>query len=219
MTVQQLFIQAITQRDPSRIAALIDTEGAVEARNEQGLSAVLLALYYQDRELAREIARRRQNLDAYELAALGQTQELAEHLGENPEAVHRRSSDGFTPLHYACFFGPPQTVDLIIEKDADLEAVADNKMKVRPLHSAVASGSPEKVRRLLEAGANPNSQQQQGYTPLMGASSAGRKEIVHLLLESGADTRLASDEGQTALDLAREKNQMDVLRILKSYSR
>ena len=49
---------------------------------------------------------------------------------------------------------------------------------------------------LLEAGANPNLQDEAGVTPLMVANS---KDVVVALLKAGADPNLADKEGKTAL--------------------
>lgn len=60
------------------------------------------------------------------------------------------------------------------------------------LHAAVRADSREAVEFLLEAGANPNAQDVDGWTPLFGAMSC---EVIHQLLGAGADPRITDDAG------------------------
>ena len=52
------------------------------------------------------------------------------------------------------------------------------------LHSAVADGEIDEVRRLLEAGANPRLANREGHTPLRVAVLLGHDDICRVLLES-----------------------------------
>ena len=40
------------------------------------------------------------------------------------------SGDGFTALHFACYFGQPEAARLLIEKEAALDTVSSNPMKL-----------------------------------------------------------------------------------------
>ena len=55
------------------------------------------------------------------------------------------------------------------------------------LFQSVESGDYAEVKRLVEAGANVNAQDRDGYTALMQASGRGHTEIAKLLIEAGAD--------------------------------
>ena len=97
------------------------------------------------------------------------------------------SSDGFTPLHLASFFGAPAAAALLLDHGADVEAVSDNEMRVRPLHSAAAGGDRAIVELLLARGADPNSTQRHGFTPLHAAIERKDQAMVDALLAAGAD--------------------------------
>jgi ankyrin repeat protein len=140
------------------------------------------ALYEGDRERAEAL--RGPNLDVFEAASLGDVERLRMLLDADPTLVSAWSADGFTPLHYAVFFGTSETMRLLAERGADLEAPARNEEiagGARPLHSAVAAGRREIVVALLEAGADPNAERPGGGTPLDEAELTGRAELAELL--------------------------------------
>lgn len=160
-------------------------------------SAVLLALYRGDQERARQMAQGR-TLDVFEAAALGDQARLEALLQEAPALATAWSEDGFTALHFACFFSHPDCARSLIAAGAALEAEARNAMRVRPLHSAVAGRCAECARALLAAGADPNARQAGGFTPLHAAAQNGDSEIEALLREHGADATLRDDRGRDA---------------------
>ena len=65
-------------------------------------------------------------------------------------------------------------------------AVARNDMRVQPLHSAAALGDVDAVRALLDAGADPNAEQQGGFRPLDEALLTENTALAALLRERGA---------------------------------
>jgi hypothetical protein len=62
-------------------------------------------------------------------------------------------------------------------------------------------GNVDKVRFLIELGANPNLTNKNGQTALHCAAERGKAEIVKLLLQAGADPHIKDGKGRTALDL------------------
>jgi len=83
---------------------------------------------------------------------------------------------------------------------------------------AAKSGDKERVRLLLENGANVNARDRYGWTALMWAVFKGYKEIVKLLLENGADVNVRDFFGNTALKFASMKiGCEEIVELLKSY--
>lgn len=79
------------------------------------------------------------------------------------------------------------------------------------LHDAAVAGDAAEVRRLLDAGADPNSE---GVgTPLYFAAQRGHEEVVALLVEGGADVNAVTRFG-TALQIAARGNRTSIVRIL-----
>jgi uncharacterized protein len=124
----------------------------------------------------------------FEAAAFGRLERLAELLAADPALVNAFSDDGFTPLHLACFSGGAETTRLLVERGADLEALARADFaRVRPLGTAAFSGDRESAAVLLEAGADPNAGGEGESTPLHAARQNGYDELVALLLQHGAE--------------------------------
>lgn len=151
------------------------------------MSEVRQALYRGDRAAAVALIAAGALLNVFDAAAVGDPALLGELLADDQSAVAAWSADGFTALHFAAFLGGPEVVRVCIDGGADVAAIARNEMQVQPLHSAAANGNVESCRLLLEAGANPNAQQQGGYTPLDEAEHAGKSELAALLRKHGAE--------------------------------
>ncbi len=208
-------LDAIRKGDLGRLRKALDADPAVaSARDEQGVSLLLTALYHRQPEMVEAILARRGELDLFEAAALGHVEALRERLDEDGGATTAFSPDGFTALHLACFFGNEQSTALLLERGAGVAIEARNPMKVLPLSSAAAGGNVEVVRLLLEAGADVESRQAGGFTPLMGAAAGGKREMVEMVLARGADRCAKSDDGRTAADLARERGHAELAELL-----
>jgi len=70
------------------------------------------------------------------------------------------------------------------------------------------------VRMLLDKGADPNAKSQSGSTPLHTVAFTGDRASLDLLLEHGADRAIKNNDGKTAKDIATERGNEDVARIL-----
>src|SRR5262249_46932314 len=109
------------------------------ARNEAGVTAIMHALYTRRKDVLDLLLAAKPDLDIFEAASLGSVARVTELLDHDPELVTSWSADGFTPLHFACFFGQETIAFLLLQYGADVAAVSRNPMKVMPLHSAVAA--------------------------------------------------------------------------------
>lgn len=208
-------LDAIRKGDLERVKKALEADPAVaSARDEQGVSLLLTALYHRQPEMVEALLAHRDELDLFEAAALGHVEVLAERLDADPGATAAFSPDGFTALHLACFFGNEKSAALLLGRGAGVATEARNPIKVLPLSSATAGGNVEVVRLLLEAGANVESRQAGGFTPLMGAAAGGKREMVELVLAHGADRAAKSDDGRTAADLARERGHGELAEML-----
>ena len=197
---------AIQAKDVARMRALLEEESSLAtARDGEGVSALLRARYTLSRDVVEAIRSRVSESDAFEAAAFGDVDRLAEIIDARPAVVDERSGDGFTPLHLAAYFGKDDSVRLLLDHGADPNAVGTGWMTGTALHSAVSARHPNVVATLLDRGADPNARQAGGWTPLHGAAHNGDLETTELLLAHGADATAADDEGRTAEDHANER--------------
>ncbi len=181
--------------------ALRKDPSLINAQDEKGISAVLLAAYHGHRDLAEFLASNKPSVNIYEASTTGKTGQAIALLRKEPELVNSYSSDGFTPLHLASFFGRPETVKMLLESKAHVNAVAKNPTKVMPLHSALAGGSMPIIEMLVDHGADVNAAQQAGFTPLHEAAQSGNLQAAILLLSHGAKINVKADNGKTPLAL------------------
>lgn len=75
-----------------------------------------------------------------------------------------QNSDGQTALHLACRRGSAELVEAILEyREANVDVL--DKDGDPPLIFALAAGSPECIRALIERGANVRSSLRDGFGP------------------------------------------------------
>lgn len=208
MTDVAALVQCLRRGDGGAVDALVSARPELaRARDGQGVSVVCLAVYMGQTTSAERIAAGRDDLDIFEASVLGQTARVQALIESDAALVNTFSPDGFHPLGYACFFGRRELFDGLVAAAADVNAPSRNAMKVRPLHSAVATSDPDialhMTRVLIRQGADLNARQQGGFTALMEAAHRGHGLMMEVLLAAGADPSLRNDDGQDAAELAR----------------
>jgi uncharacterized protein len=138
-------------------------------------------------------------LDLFETAALGTSQKLEAMLKDDPSAITKQTSFGWTLLHLAAFAGNAENTELLIKRGANLETRAKSKFRNTPLQTALLTGEYNTAKILLDHGADPLVRQAAGFTPMHEAALLGRQDLVQLLLDHGAELNSRSDSGKTPL--------------------
>jgi ankyrin repeat protein len=209
-------LDAIKAQDAEQArSALRENPEQSEARDENGVSALMLSYYY-GVPVGDELRQARTTpLDVFEAATVGDVARLRELLDEDPLMVHELSADQTTALHFAAFFAQPDTVRLLLERGADVHAVSPTFGNVTPLHSAAAAKSPEIVHALLDEGADPNARQTGGFRALHAAAQNGDVAMARDLLANGADPSATTDDGRTALSIAEQEGHDEVAALLR----
>ncbi|KAL0900507.1 hypothetical protein Bca101_084468 [Brassica carinata] len=115
--------------------------------------------------------------------------------------------DNNSALHLACLYGHLPCVELLIERDADMEVKAiDDAI---PLHDACAGGYLDIVQFLLSRASSPEVAKRmiettdaRGETPLHNAARGHYDDVISFLLSSGASPTVKNVNGKTPGDLA-----------------
>jgi ankyrin repeat protein len=211
MVQEQTAFELLAAGDEPGLRRLVETTpAAAEARDPSGVSLLMHALYHGYRDLAASIADRKAGLDVFESASLARLEQLQKAL-QDPAAANAFSADGFTALHFASYFSQPKSARLLLEHGASPESVANNPMRVMPLHSAASARNLEGARLLLQHGAPVNARQHGGWAPIHAAAQNGDIAMLELLLKHGADPHAANDDGKSPADVAREKGHTDIV--------
>jgi len=206
---QQLF-DAIKAGKTDEVRQLVQQNPSLkQARDASGASAILVAAYNMKPDVVNALLELGAPVDIFEASVLGRVDRINEILKSSPTRVSEHAPDGFTPVALAAFFGQPAAVRALIAAGADVKAAAKNALKVQALHAAVAGRNLEIVKAVLDAGADPNAQQQAGFRPIHEAGTNANRALAELLLKHGADPTLTSDDGKNAIDLARAKGHAE----------
>jgi len=139
--------------------------------------------------------------------------------------IQQNSSNGRTALRIANEFRFAAGISLLQERQAaasPLAGLADAVASVvasaaprdvnKELIDAARNGNIDKVKELLDAGANVNYQDEDKLTPIMYAILGERLDIVKELIARAADITVANHNGVTPLHLAASINDIEILK-------
>ena len=116
---------------------------------------------------------------------------VAQLLLERGADVSTRRNDQWTPLHVASHLGEFGIVQVLIDHDAEVDAVDDfGKTPLHEVSQGIYESQEEGVRiaqLLLDHGADVNAKSSAGDTPLTFASRGERPKLAELLLEHAAN--------------------------------
>src|SRR5690606_31052811 len=92
-----------------------------------------------------------------------------------------------------------------LEEGADLS---------QELSNAINASDPERIKFLVEKGADVNKPDPQGWTPLQNAARQRKDGIIKLLVELGADPNLPASDGMTPLVAAAMRDHVPSVKAL-----
>lgn len=216
MSSAALFDAIRAGNSASVVSLLASDPSLASAKNDSGVSAVLMSAYSGRREIRDLLVAGGATLEIHDAAAVGHLDRAKELVEASPALARAFSPDGFPVVALAAVFGHLDVTRYLFEQGADLNASASNGSGYNALTGAVASGHTEIVRWLLEHGANPNYRYGAGYSPLLTAAANGHLEIVKLLLAHGADANAITNDGKSALTFATERNHPAVADYLRT---
>lgn len=111
----------------------------------------------------------------FKLKVLADAERVREIVREHPEWVNQHEPLGGTPLHKASFKCYVDTVRVLLDAGADVNALDRNGRT--PLHDALEFGNLEVIAALVEAGADPTFKDKNGSTPRSCAKAYGHTAV------------------------------------------
>jgi ankyrin repeat protein len=198
-----LLLTAIRNRDGDSVEQLLIDDPSQRSRTgPSNESLVLHACYVGAAALAPQL-RGPRAYEAAEAAALGDLSAIDAALSADADVISRRTRDGWTPLHLACFFGREDAAMMLVDNGAPIDALSTNATRNTPLHAALAGACvPALVKRLIMAGADVTALGEHSITPLHIAASRGDVALCDLLIARGAKPHAAMEDGTTPAQLA-----------------
>jgi ankyrin repeat protein len=179
------FFRALKQDDAKAVSALLQRGFDPNTLDPKGFPGLYLALQEPAPHVAEVLIdwpktniewRSTKDESALMMAALKGQTELARKLVDKGADVNK---PGWAPLHYAATRGHLQIMDLLLENHAYIDAESPNKST--PLMMAAFYGTPEAVRLLLEAGADPTLRNELGLSAIDFANRAGRADVAAMI--------------------------------------
>jgi ankyrin repeat protein len=196
------------------IAPLTD-KSDINAKDQFGLSPLLLAIVARDQESRDIIIERKPKMDSttqlFDAVAQGNVAQLTTILKQKPFLVYFRLADGTTPLHVAAQWGTLGAAQFLAQKGGDINA-RDSRGET-PLHEALARPTGLFARRarnmmafLIEKGADVNALDQNDATALHRAAKSGDADLLTALLAKNVNPNVRDKSGQTPLFALMTKN-------------
>ncbi|XP_068792443.1 inversin isoform X8 [Struthio camelus] len=105
-----------------------------------------------------------------------------------------------TALHAAALSGHVKTVKLLLEHNAQVDAL--DVMKHTPLFRACEMGHKEVIQTLIKGGARVDLVDQDGHSPLHWAALGGNADVCQILIENKINPNVQDYAGRTPLQCA-----------------
>lgn len=163
-------MKAVLNNDIRTSRLLLKNKADVNAVDEQGESALLIAAYF-----------------GYE--------ELTHLLVEKGADVNLKSKSGISPLFIAADRDKVKIVNYLLPKGARAEPLKSGYN----ILMATAKDAPELLTLFLKKGLNPNSASKQGKTAVMEAACANNPQTMEILSRFGANLRQRDNKGRGLL--------------------
>lgn len=151
-----------------------------------------------------------QLLNILEAAEKGRIELMKQFYKIDPDLINIQDSDGYTPLHRACYNNRIETVKWLVTNGANVCAKTDDGWQ--PIHCAAQWGCVKVFRILLAYGANINCKTNGANTPFHLAVTRGernRKLIEYLLFRcQDIDLNARNDADDTPFDICKRNSMM-----------
>ncbi|DBA69426.1 TPA: Ankyrin repeat [Trebouxia sp. C0005] len=133
-------------------------------------------------------------------------------VAQNRIELNGTDKDGWTPLHFASYWGSHKVMKELLELGARTDA-QDKRMRT-PLHLAALQGDAASVMGLCTYKAKVNLKDEHALTPLHKAAAQGHNEAAEELLSHNANPNATDEVGTTPAHLAAKRGHAAVIKLL-----
>jgi ankyrin repeat protein/beta-lactamase regulating signal transducer with metallopeptidase domain len=176
-------IGAVNERHAEVVKLLLEGGAQVDADDASGYTPLCYAIWNEDEALIRALLAAGADVDKrfsdenpytpFFEAIWMDNASLTKLLMDAGADVNGQDGKGWTPLHWAIYYGSVETARLFTGTD----------VKIPAFHRAVLEGDMEKIRQLVQSNVDVDMPDRLGWTPAFWAVSMGREEICDYLLE------------------------------------
>lgn len=149
--------------------------------------------------------------DIFEAARNGDIQRTITLIKINPDTIHSKNANGFTPLIIAGYRNQIKLVEFLLEHNVDINASSQEGAVIL---GACYKGNLELAKLLIKYKADVNACNQMGTSALMYAALSNNIVLVKLLLKHGAKKELVEKSGKTALSYAKMHDSGELIALL-----
>ncbi len=206
--------------DSELVRVVLKAGGNVNQKFDDGMTAVWVAAFNNNREMVSVLAAAGANLNSKDKdgrtilmwAVENNRKELAQVALANGANVNLLDNRKRTALSIAIEKNNLSLVDVLVRNKAQVNLKDDNGNT--PLLIATATGNLPMVQVLLDGGAGVNSDDKNGNTPLIIGVHKGYGDIVRILIDKGADLNKANREKKTPVHIAAMRGEKELLELL-----
>ena len=219
---QQIHV-AVRNGDVQAVGGLIAAGADVDARSEDGLTPLILALENHESRIARMLLKAGAQPELttdkgwypIQSAANKGLTSMVKLLLESGCSPNSTDSAGWTPLHLAARNGSEDVVSMLIEC-ANINIDPRDDRQKTPLHHAANHGHLEVAELLLgHSEIEVDARDKWGWTPLHYSARHDRVEVARQLLKAGADVNARNNKGLTPLKQALRREQNEIAALLR----
>lgn len=145
-----------------------------------------------------------------ELCGTGSAEEITNAINEGAN-INAENSKGQTPLMLTAQNNTPEIISLLLDLGAAINHVDSLGNTALTLAFMNENNSEENMNMLLDYGADPDIQNNEGYNALMTAAKTSGIDAVKKLLEITSDVNTRNNNGDTALSIASVENNAEVV--------
>jgi ankyrin repeat protein len=209
----ETWVKGFTKIDYSHQDCPANDSSLIHVASSLNLKSVVQALLRSGVPVGARDAR---GMTALHLAAFHGNYDLAVLLLDSHAEIDAKCKNQSTPLERAAANGHESIAKLFLEKGADIDE--KGSFSGCALQVAAAKGSTSLVRFLLENGADVNARSRDPRSGLQIAAGNGHEAVVRLLVAKGADLSITPDgyytSGGNALHIAASMGYEEVCRVL-----